>query len=257
MSNRFPKALCYTIIAGVLAGVQVPAADWAVSKTETLSAPAGLEFTRIDLKSPTVSTRLHVVTFSAKTHAFAVMDDPQNAYDLASAAKKRAAVAAVNGGYFRPDRTPLGLRVRQSRELHPIERAKLLSGLLTVSGERIALVRVGEFKRTSSLREAIQAGPFLVDAGKPVTGLNATRADARTAIFTDGASRWGLVVSDSVSLADAGAILAMRGLLPGLKIQRALNLDGGSSTGLWVAGEPPFYHRELRNVRDFVGVVPK
>jgi hypothetical protein len=28
------------------------------------------------------------------------MDDPRNAYDLASAARARGAVVAVNGGYF-------------------------------------------------------------------------------------------------------------------------------------------------------------
>lgn len=232
-------------------------AEWNASKTETRPAPAGLSFATITVQAGSSSVRLHVVTFSTKTHTFAMMDDPANAYDLASAAKKRGAAAAVNGGYFQPDRTPLGLRVRQGSEIHPLERAKLLSGLLSVSGDRIALVRVGVFKRTAALREAVQCGPFLVDGGKPVAGLNATRTDARTAIIGDGASRWGLVVSDAVSLADFGAILATPGIVPGGKITRALNLDGGSSTGLWVAGEPPFYHRELRNVRDFVAIVPK
>jgi hypothetical protein len=52
-------------------------------------------------------------------------------------------------------------------------------------------------------------------------------------------------------------MLATRELIPGVNITRALNLDGGSSAGMWVAGNPPFYLRELRDVRDFVGIVPR
>lgn len=253
-----PSISLFAIAPVLLAfGISAHTAEWSASKSEPRTAPAGLNFTTVTVQSGSGSARLHVVTFSAKTHSFALMDDPANAYDLASAARKRGAAAAVNGGYFQPDRTPLGLRVRQSREIHPLERAKLLSGLLTVSADRIALVRVGEFKRTNTLREAVQCGPFLVDSGKPVAGLNTTRTDARTAIIGDGTGHWGLVVSDAVSLADFGSILATPGIVPGMKIARALNLDGGSSTGLWVAGDPPFYHRELRNVRDFVAIVPK
>ncbi len=232
-------------------------AAWTVEKSEPLAALDGITFSRIDVKSGELSARLHVVTALVKTHAFAVMDDPENAYDLASAARKRGALAAVNGGYFRPDRTPLGLRVRQGRELHPIERARLLSGVISVTADRISLLRVGEFKQTAALREAIQTGPFLVDGEKAVAGLNATKADPRTAVLTDGGVRIGLVSTSSLTLAQLGAILATPGVIPGAKVTRALNLDGGSSTGMWVGSEPPFYRRELRDVRDFLAIVPR
>jgi len=44
-----------------------------------------------------------------------------------------------------------------------------------------------------------------------------------------------------------------------LKIQRALNLDGGSSSAFWFAraNGSAFSIREQKPVRDFVGVVPK
>ena len=234
------------------------AEGWTVEKSQPLSAAEGLTCAKLEVRRADGTTaRAHFVTFSAKTHAFALMDDPDNAYNLATAAEKRGAVAAVNGGYFHPDRTALGLRVRQGKELHPLEKSRLLSGLIIVNGDRLALVRVGEFKRTATLREAIQTGPFLVDGGKPVAGLNATRADARTVVISDGANRFGLVSTSGLTLADTGALLATPNLLPGLKIARALNLDGGSSTGLWVRSEPPLYLRELRNVRDFLAVVPR
>ena len=96
------------------------------------------------------------------------MDNPEGAFDLGSAAAKRGALAAVNGGYFHPDRTPLGLLVRQGATIHSLERAKLLSGLVVVTKDRIALLRVAEFKASANVREALQAGPFLVDGGKAV-----------------------------------------------------------------------------------------
>ena len=236
---------------------QPPVADWTPTSHETLPSPAGLEFMRVRGAVDGVTAELHVVRFSAKTHLFAVMDDPEKRFDIGTAAQKRGALAAVNGGYFHPDRTPLGLVVRQGVELHPLERAKLLSGLVVVTRERIALLRVAEFKPSAAVREALQAGPFLVDGGKVVTGLNAERRAERTFVFTQGADRFGLGVCGAVTLAEMGQILAAPDAMPGGKITRALNLDGGSSTGLWVAGEKPFYLREGKDVRNFLAIVAR
>jgi hypothetical protein len=128
---------------------------------------------------------------------------------------------------------------------------------MTVAGGRIALSRVGEFKRTAILREAVQCGPFLVDRGQPVAGLNATRPASRTVIIANGADRFGLVTISDATLAESAAILATPSLFGKWNVRRALNLDGGSSTGLWVASDPPFYQREWRDVRDFLAIVPK
>ena len=230
-------------------------ATWTFSPAETLPAPAGIEFVR---RTAGDGVELHIVTFYGKTHTFAVMDNPNGAFDLGSAAAKRGALAAVNGGYFHPDRTPLGLLVRQGATIHPLERAKLLSGLVVVTKDRIALLRTAEFKASSNVREALQAGPFLVDGGKAVAGLNDTRGAARTVVFADGAGRFGMLICKSATLAETARILATPGLLPGGKITRALNLDGGSSTALWVKREPaPFYSREWKGVRNYLAVVPR
>jgi Phosphodiester glycosidase len=241
----------------LLALVRVAMGAWTAGETTPLSAPGKVTFRRIDVTNGDRQVRLHAVTFSAQDCTFALMDDPEGAYDLASAARKRRALAAVNGGYFHPDRSPLGLRIRQGREIHPLERAKLLSGLMTVSAGNISLLRTGEFTRTAAVREAVQAGPFLVDRGRPVAGLNGSRHDARTAIVAGPKQQFGLVIMDRTTLADAAAILSTPSILGNWSVVRALNLDGGSSTGLWVAGDDPFYHREWRDVRDFVAIVPR
>ena len=71
---------------------------------------------------------------------------------------------------------------------------------------------------------------------------------------------WALVSSSAVTLEELGAILADPALLPaGLHAERALNLDGGSSTALWVRqpGAEPFSIPEFGIVRDFVGIVAR
>jgi exopolysaccharide biosynthesis protein len=245
------------VLACTLAVSTQARADWTPSERKPLPAPPGLEFYALSAINGAEKVTLHVVRFNPKAHTFAVMDDPASVFDLASAAVKRGAHAAVNGGYFHPDRTPLGLVVRAGAVLHPIQRARLLSGLVVVIGGRPALMRIGEFKFTPAVREALQAGPFLVDRGRPVSGLNATRLAARTLVFTDDAGQFGLAICLSASLAETARILSTPGIVPNAKITRALNLDGGSSTGLWVRGVPPFYLPEAKDVRNFLAIVPR
>jgi len=107
------------------------------------------------------------------------------------------------------------------------------------------------------VREALQAGPFLIENSKPVAGLNATRSAARTVVVADASGRFGFVVCRSATLAGMAAILATADQFPGGKITRALNLDGGSSTGLWVRDERPFYLREFKDVRNYLAVVAR
>jgi exopolysaccharide biosynthesis protein len=250
LSRSFLAALLLLALSS-----STPGAQWNLSEEERLGSPGGVEVVRRQAMSGSSRAELHVITFQNKTHTLAVMDNPQAAFTLATAAEKRGALAAVNGGYFHPDRKPLGLVVRQGKEVHGFERARLLSGLVVVRDGRVQLQRAGEFKPGASVREALQAGPFLIDVGKPVAGLNATRSAARTVVFTDGAGGCGLLVCRYTTLAETGEILASPGLLPKGKITRALNLDGGSSTGLWVRGG--VYLREHRDVRNYLALVPR
>ena len=233
-------------------------AEWTFSNAETLAAPAGIDFVRRSAADGKRRVELHIVSFRAQAHTFAVMDNPDGAFDLGSASAKRGALAAVNGGYFHPDRTPLGLVVRQGVTIHPLERAKLLSGLVVVKQDRIALLRTSEFRASAEVREALQAGPFLVDGGKAVAGVNDTRSAARTVVFADGSGNFGVLICRSATLAETGRLLASPGLLPAGKIIRALNLDGGSSTALWVKREPSaFYSREWKGVRNYLAILPR
>jgi len=232
-------------------------AGWTFSPGEPQKAPPGLDFIQRKASDGGQTAELSIVSFSPRTHTFGVMDNPAGAFDAGSAALKRGALAAVNGGYFHPDRTPLGLVVRQGVEIHPLEKAKLLSGLVVVTSDRIALRRTSEFKASPAIREALQAGPFLVDAAKPVAGLDNTRQAARTVVFIESTGRCGFLTCKSLTLAQTADLLATPSLVGAGKVVRALNLDGGSSTALWVRSEPVFYEREWKSVRNYLAIVPK
>ncbi len=230
---------------------------WTLTGNSARPAPEGLEFSERTVTGPEGGATLWVVTFQPKTHGLAVMDNPDGAYDLGSASAKRGALAAVNGGYFHPDRTPLGLVIRQGVEIHPQERAKLLSGIVSVTPGAISIQRAAAFKPGATVREALQAGPFLVEGGKAIAGLEATRPAARTVVFLDAKGHAGLLIGKSVTLAGMAALLATPEVFPEGRIARALNLDGGSSTALWVRGAPPFYAREWKGVRNYLAIVPR
>ena len=218
-------------------------------------------------RSPAVTHRLlglqneqplemHLVRFDRSHATLRVIELPPGT-TVAGAAQANGGLAGVNGGYFKPDGTPLGLVVSKGVQVHPWESSKLLSGVLAVTPRGASLLRSAEFKASPGIREALQAGPFLVDHGKPVAGLNTERRAERTVLLADKQGILALLTTAPVSLAELGRLLATPGLLPGLKIERALNLDGGSSTALWVSADPtPFSRPEWKAVHNAVVLVP-
>jgi hypothetical protein len=60
-----------------------------------------------------------------------------------------------------------------------------------------------------------------------------------------------------VSLAQLGQILALPDAAGKIRIMRALNLDGGSSSAFWFAGKDGIFSiLEQKTVRDFVAIMP-
>jgi hypothetical protein len=88
--------------------------------------------------------------------------------------------------------------------------------------------------------------------------LNATRAARRTFVANAGPETAAIGYSSHLTLAQIGAVLATRGVIPEVQLQRALNLDGGSSSAFWFGGSgEPFAIREQKTVRDFIAIVPR
>lgn len=231
-------------------------AEWTLVSSRTVSEGQVVHLEKVVRADREVT--VHIVQCAAGGLKLRVIDNPAGKLALDEAMEKENALAGVNGGYFHPDRTPLGLLVAAGKLIHPLERARLLSGLVIARGGHFALLRSAEFSRDAKPDEAIQAGPFLIDQARVVPGLDDRRRAARTVVCAFGKKGFALVSVDSATLAETAAILAVPGVVRDGIPQRALNLDGGSSTGLWVKTEADaFYLRELRGVRNFLAVVPE
>lgn len=234
-------------------------ADWTLGeKNELATLPGGAKFIEREARDGERAVRVTGVFFSEDHVAPAVVDNPTQSGKLDAAAGEAGAFAGVNGGFFHPDWKPAGLAIADGKKTNDFEKAKLLSGVFVVTKGQPRLVRSAEYKASKHDQHALQAGPILVDHGESTIGLNADATARRTAIATDGKGNWALLYLTYVSLADAGRILASSQVFPDFAIDRALNLDGGSSSAIWVATEPrPFYLREIGSVRNYVVLRPR
>lgn len=230
-------------------------AAWTVTSTDIDKGTAGgLEHRRLVAKSASGDeATLDIALFSTKSVTIRVIDNPGGDV-LAGVTRRLRAFAGVNGGYFDPENAPVGLVVSDGKLIAPFRKARLLSGVMVVTKGRLALLRAAEYSARKSAKEALQCGPFLVEDGKPVAGLNDTRSARRTFVFTSGLDRGAIGFCSAVTLAELGEILAT----PELKVERAMNLDGGSSSAFWFAGEDGVTSiAEQKTVRNFVIVAPK
>jgi uncharacterized protein YigE (DUF2233 family) len=254
---RSPSAL----LAALFVLPTIALGDWAIVSSKTTPGPAkGIEVVEAELSraEPAGTARLVAVLFDDRSHALRIVDSPKPGESaLADVMESRNALAGVNGGYFEPDFTPVGLVVAEGKTRQPFKKAKLLSGIVAVSPKgAVSIFRSARFDpKPGAYREALQCGPMLVENSSPVAGLNAEKIARRTVVATGSGGRVALVYLTSVTLADAARILTAPGIFGTWKPASALNLDGGTSSGLWVRGGVS--RPEIKRVRNFLEVVPR
>ena len=236
-------------------------ADWTILSTASEPGRDGLVHRHVVLENPVGSERITVdlAIFSTKSCTLRVLQNKNGAESLADVMRDEKCVAGVNGGYFDEKFAPIGLRMANGQMIAPLQRARLITGVLVASSRGVQIVRFREFSHRRGVAAAIQCGPFLVDRGQPIGGLNNSHLARRTFAATTSSSRALVGVCSEVSLAELAKILATASFAEDLRIERALNLDGGSSTGFWFAREnsSAFSISEQKPVRDFVAIVPK
>lgn len=237
-------------------------AQWTQISSQSEPSPAkGLEHRYVVAEHSETGERasLELAVFSTKSCRLRVIDQSSEPrVDLEEAMGRGNFLAAVNGGYFDPDYKPIGLLVVDGAVIAPLQKARLLSGVLSASAKKVQISRVAEFSMAQKPDAAVECGPMVVDLGKAVRGLESTRAARRTFTAVGAGDKAALGFCSDVTLADFSNILATV-LTPDFKIQRALNLDGGSSSAFWFkrANGSAFSIAEQKPVRDFVAIVPK
>ena len=235
-------------------------AQWTLNSIQSEPGAAkGIEHRYVVFENSETGDRasLEAAIFSTKSCRLRLVDQPGDSQlDLAQVMPRENALAGVNGGYFDPDYSPIGLRIANGQTTAPLRHARLLTGVLFSAGGKVQIVRPADFA-AKKVDMAIECGPMLVDGGKPVHGLEATRPARRTFVAVGSGDRAAIGFCSDVTLADLAGIVANP--LGDFKIQRALNLDGGSSSAFWFKRRSgsAFSISEAKTVRDFLAVVPK
>jgi len=207
----------------------------------------------------------NLVFFTSTTFRLEVIDLGGGAKpshrSLAQAFRANGCVAGVNGGFFHPDWRPAGLVVAQSRRINRLERAKLLSGVLYSDNNGIHLMRRARFRDHGGITALLQTGPYLIESRRPVRGLSDRNSRRRTFIATDWRRHWVLGATTSgLTLAELAEALASPDALTPWPVDRAINLDGGSSTGFFFDRGPDnaaVLQQPLKRVRTLLGITAR
>jgi hypothetical protein len=235
-------------------------AEWKTVDRQDLTVPGGeLRVSELRTTDGNSEAKVSFVYFAAGDVALESVPnlDGQNG-DLREIVEAKGAIAGINGGYFDEGLAPIGLLISNGRLVHGLQKAKILSGIFYVKDGRPSLSRAREFPGLKGVRQAIQCGPFLVDGGRVVSGLDNRRVAARTFVFSCNASVWGFGICRSVTLQEMGRILTAASIVPDHQIIRALNFDGGSSTTFYVKTENGTIFSEGRQiVSDYLIAKPK
>ena len=210
---------------------------------------------------------LNLCSFSTNDFTLRVVDQGSNQEarkfaNLREAMEMTGCVAGVNGGFYGTDFKALGVVYENGKRVAPYvnsSRNGLASGVIWSGAGGIHIVRREEFKDGAGVEQAIQTGPMLISRGTTVNGLSDKNWRSRSFVLTDWRGNWMIGTSSSVSLAALSEILNSREVFKEMKINRAINLDGGRSTGFYLKQENGnvVYHQEFSRVRNFLGIVPK
>ena len=205
--------------------------------------------------------KLQITKFCDTQYALQIIDKghsiPKYA-NLPTAILHTHCIMGTNGGFFDKDSnmSPMGLLITNGTIVSSIAtNGFTASGILYDTGEKIYLKRRQNLHiPLHKIKQAIQSGPFLVENGRVVPGLNKTKNDMRTFIATDGNGNWCLGISTPITLHDLATWLTK--INPGFKITHALNLDGGSSSAYYDS-ESSVYIPERKSVRNYIGIKPR
>jgi uncharacterized protein YigE (DUF2233 family) len=175
-----------------------------------------------------------IARFDVQDINLSVAYQPKQPLLLSQWMQQEHATAIINGGYFDSDDDATALVISNGQTFGQTYNG--FGGMLAVNAQgNITLRSLNQQPYSSSesqLQQAIQSSPMLVLGGKATTfSANAT-SSRRSIVAIDKQGRLLFIVSpnESFTLNELSQLLVSSDL----SIETALNLDGGSSTGLYV-----------------------
>ncbi|MGB2429077.1 MAG: phosphodiester glycosidase family protein [Akkermansiaceae bacterium] len=195
---------------------------------------------------------ISAVCYDDREFELRVADQPNGCGSLWMNAKSAAiahrGIAAINGGFFTPEGKPLGLLVADGSKRGSLNTSSLGAGFYSSSPAGSAL-----FRRSSSTdptlnaRQLLQSGPMLVAEDTVINGLSNDKMRRRSFLAWNGGHHWVMGQAGPTTL---HALANSLSDLPigNIRIYAALNLDGGTSSDLWVGAKIPNGNRSHRSL---------
>lgn len=212
-----------------------------VPGTEGLYQQIQFVYTNLDAEASTPRRfTVQALTLEPGTYQARLLDHPSreaSSYQtIPEVGKTVNAIAVINGGYYDPDFNPLGLSILQGQVQTRLSESSLLSGVLNVdTGGQISLIPRASFQQQAAV-DAIQAGPFLIDPGNEI-GIYSDNGKLRkrTVVGLSTTQQTVVLTTTPVSLYTLAQCLGTQPQSLGINaLDRALNLDGAVSTGMYV-----------------------
>jgi len=216
----------------------------------------GVELRRLLVQGDYVGERLTIVRLDPAAVCFRVHYDPVAPRLVSGWAERIRPLLVINGGYFSPEGETLGLLVSDGQRWGYVYGDFAGMFAVTVSGEvSVRWLDDRPYDPAEPLAEAVMSFPVLVKPGGVLgfmPGDDEGDAARRTVVAQDMAGRVLLIVAPRghLSLHELARALVESDLA----LDVALNLDGGSSTGVWMAGETAGMTDSLVPVPSVIGV---
>lgn len=168
-----------------------------------------------------------------------------------------SAIVSINGGYFDPEANPVGLLRIEGREVQRATSKPLLSGALVIDGSGRLSVVARDDPRVRTAPSARQVGPFIIDPGGTIgVSRDPSAVAERTVVAVcERADTFAVITTTPTTLYDLACCLKKYPAALWMpEVERAINLDGGPSTGsvVMIPGTAPFIQEPRGPIRDAV-----
>ncbi len=141
--NPEPEFSTHSVAPAAPAPVAAPRSSWTLVSQKATDLPHWATWLAVSVEGKDGSVDLSMVRFDSRYCTLRVIDQPESwslGDKLGASMRKVQAIGGVNGGYFHPDFTPLGLMIAGGRSIGQFTRSSLVSGMMRVRGGEPELV---------------------------------------------------------------------------------------------------------------------
>lgn len=164
--------------------------------------------------------------------SIALAADEKEGSTVRQFAKQERALLAINGGFFTPEHTSIGLIVKDGKTLNPLHTTSWWS-IFYITDGKPAISAPKDFAVKPFTSMALQAGPRLVIEGSIPKLKESISARSAIGITRDNKIIIAITQGLGISMNELAQRMKNSRYIGGLECQNAMALDGGSSSQLY------------------------